>query len=47
VAVNGKGVATVDDIHRLLASQSAGARISLTVLRENQRRELQVVSGEV
>lgn len=46
VAVNGMGVATVDDSHRLLAGQSAGARLDLTVLRDLQRLDLQVVSGE-
>jgi S1-C subfamily serine protease len=47
VAVNGNGVATVDDIHRLLVGQSAGAQINLTILRDGQRRELRVISDEV
>jgi S1-C subfamily serine protease len=47
VGLNGHGVANVDDIHRLLAGQPAGTPIHLTILRGNERRELQVVPGEV
>jgi len=46
VAVNGKSAATVDDIHRSLVGQSAGALINLTILRDGERREMRVVSGE-
>jgi len=46
VAVNGKGVATVDDIHRSLAGQSAGTPVTLAILRDGQRREVHVISGE-
>ncbi len=46
-AVNGKGVATVDDIHKLLAGQSAGTLVNLTILRDGQRREVSVTSDEV
>jgi S1-C subfamily serine protease len=47
VALDGQAVATVDDIHRLLAGQPPGARLSLTVLRDGERRELEIVSGEI
>jgi S1-C subfamily serine protease len=46
LALNGKGVATVDDIHRLLSGTPAGSRVTLTILRENERREVVVVTGE-
>ena len=46
VAVDEKSVATVDDIHRLLAGQSGGTRIGLTILRDGERREVIVVAGE-
>ncbi len=46
VAVNGKGVATVDDIHRALTGQSAGSPVTLAILRDGQRHELRVISGE-
>lgn len=47
VALDGQGVATVDEVHRLLAGRPAGSGVSLTLLRDNQRRELTVVTGEV
>jgi S1-C subfamily serine protease len=47
VAVNGHPVATVDDIHHLLAGLAAGAQIKLTVLRGSERQEVQVISDEV
>ncbi len=46
VAVNGKSVASVDDIHRMLVGQTAGAQINLTILRDGLRQEMQVISGE-
>jgi len=47
ITVNGVNVGTVDDIHRLLTGQSAGATFALTILRDSQRRELTVVAGEI
>jgi S1-C subfamily serine protease len=47
VTLNGQSIATVDDIHRLLTGQPAGSVIKLTILRSLERREVQVVSGEV
>jgi S1-C subfamily serine protease len=47
VALNGQSIATVDDIHRLLTGQPAGSVIKLTILRDQERREVQVISGEV
>ena len=47
VAMNGESVATVDDIHRRLAGCAPGTRLTLTVLRDSQRREVEVVTGEL
>jgi S1-C subfamily serine protease len=46
LALNGQNVATVDDIHRLLSETAAGSKITLAVLRGEERRELLVVTGE-
>jgi len=46
VAVNGKGVASVDDIHRLLTGWSPGSRFTLTILRDGGRHQMDIVSGE-
>jgi S1-C subfamily serine protease len=46
VALNGKGVATVDDIHRQLNGQPPGSQLTLTVLRAERRLDLTVVAGE-
>ena len=46
VGVNGNGVSTVDDIHRILAGQAAGSRLTLIILRDGERQELEVISGE-
>ncbi len=47
LALNSEGVATVDDVHRLLAGTPAGSSVTLTVLRDGERRELSVTTGEV
>jgi S1-C subfamily serine protease len=44
--LDGKLVGTVDDVHRLLTDIPAGTRIKLGILRDNERRELEVVTGE-
>lgn len=46
VSVDGESIGAVDDIHRLLAGQTAGTIFSLTILRNGQRRELKVIAGE-
>ncbi len=46
VALEGKPVAGVDDLHRLLADIRAGASCSLTVLRHTEKRELEIVPEE-
>ncbi len=46
IALDGQGVGTVDDVHRLLAGKPAGTQVSLTILRDNERRELRVITGE-
>ncbi len=45
-ALNGQNVATVDDLHRLLTGTAAGSTVSLTILRNRERRELHVVVGD-
>jgi S1-C subfamily serine protease len=47
VSMDGQSVATVDDIHRLLANTTPGAAVVLTILRGQERRTLRVVTGEV
>ncbi len=46
VALDGKAVAGVDDLHRLLTDAHVGVSSSLTVLRWTQKLELQVVPQE-
>jgi S1-C subfamily serine protease len=46
VALEGKPVAGVDDLHRLLADTPAGASCSLTVLRHTEKIELKIVPEE-
>ncbi len=47
LALNEKAVGTVDDVHRLLTEIASGSRIKLSILRDNQRRELDVIVGEL
>jgi len=46
VAVEGRGVGSVDDIHRLLSERSAGASLELSLLSDGRRRDVSVVTGE-
>ncbi len=46
LALDGKAIATVDDVHHLLAGKPAGTQVSLSILRDNKRREVRVVTGE-
>lgn len=46
VAVNGQSVASVDDIHRLLTGWPPGSLFTLTMLRDSERHQIQVLSGE-
>ncbi len=46
VALDGKPVAGVDDLHRLLTDVRVGVSCSLTVLRRTEKLELQVVPQE-
>ena len=45
IAVNGQAIATVDDIHRILAVPEADAAAVLTTLRGQERREVVVLTG--
>jgi S1-C subfamily serine protease len=47
VGVNGKSVASVDDIHRLLTGWTGGSPLSLTILRNGERLQVQVIPGEM
>ncbi|MCZ6450304.1 MAG: trypsin-like peptidase domain-containing protein, partial [Deltaproteobacteria bacterium] len=47
VALNGKSIATVDDLHRLLVGFPSGASLSLTILRGDVRRTLRIIPEEV
>jgi S1-C subfamily serine protease len=47
LALEGKPVGTVDDVHRLLTDVPAGSHIKLDVLRDNQRMQVDVVTGEI
>ncbi len=47
LSLNGKSVGTVDDVHRFLTDVPAGTRIKLSILRDNQRMEIEVVTGEL
>lgn len=47
LALNGKNVGTVDDVHRFLSDVPAGTHIQLSILRDNQRMEIQVITGEL
>jgi S1-C subfamily serine protease len=46
LGLDGKNVATVDDVHRLLTDIPAGSVIKVRILRDNERREIEVVTGE-
>ena len=46
MALEGKPVAGVDDLHRLLTEVQAGTSCSLTVLRYTEKLELRVVPEE-
>lgn len=46
LGVNGKTVGSVDDIHRLLTGWPAGSPLSLTILRNGDRLQVQVIPGE-
>lgn len=47
LSVNGKSVASVDDIHRLLTGWTVGSPLSLTILRNGERLQVQIIPGEM
>jgi S1-C subfamily serine protease len=47
VAVDGKAVASVDDIHRLLTGWTTESLLSLTVLRNGEQLQVQVIPDEM
>jgi S1-C subfamily serine protease len=46
VGLNGEGVGSVDDIHKLLTRVHAGTAIRLTVLRAGSRVELEFLPSQ-
>jgi S1-C subfamily serine protease len=46
VALGGRAVSGVDDLHRLLVDEGIGSRLPLVVLRGAERRELSIVPDE-
>ncbi len=46
IALDGKPISTVDDVHRYLTGHPAGSTLKLTILRNRERRELLVTTGE-
>jgi S1-C subfamily serine protease len=46
VAYDGKLVAGIDDLHRLLTEKQVGVRTSLTILRGTEKRDLSVIPEE-
>ena len=47
VGVNGEGIASVDDIHRLLTGWPAASSLSLTILRNGEQLQVQVMPDEM
>ena len=47
VGFNSESVASVDDLHRLLTDDTIGRSIDLTVLRENRKRGIVIIPGEI
>ncbi|WP_128543664.1 S1C family serine protease [Larkinella soli] len=47
VEFDGQPVASVDDLHRLLTEETIGRPVTVTLLRENFRRPIRVVPGEL
>jgi S1-C subfamily serine protease len=46
VTLDGRPIATVDDLHRALASLASGADVRLGIIRQGERRELEVTLDE-
>jgi S1-C subfamily serine protease len=46
VSFDGQAVNGIDDLHRLLTEESIGSKISLEVLRQNQKITITVIPGE-
>jgi len=46
IALNGQTVSNVDDLHRFLATTTPGSDAALSILRDQERRELRVITGE-
>jgi S1-C subfamily serine protease len=47
VEFNKQAITSVDDLHKLLTEETIGQRLPMAVLRENFRREIMVIPGEI
>jgi S1-C subfamily serine protease len=47
VAIDGKGIETVDELHRLMVSDAIGRVLHVTVIREGRRVEVDLVPAEL
>jgi len=43
VALEGQPIATIDDLHRLLAMEKIGAKSTLTVLRRAEKLDVEII----
>ena len=46
LSINNNDIGTVDELHQFLAKQQPGSPINLTIFRDNQKRQIVVISGE-
>ena len=46
IAIQNKGVLTVDDLHRFLAEWPIGKPVNIAILRGDQKREVTVIPTE-
>ncbi len=46
VTLDGRSIATVDDLHRALAGLASGAAVDLGIIRQGERRELKIILDE-
>src|SRR5689334_12197906 len=47
VSIDGKPIATVDELHQLMVSDAIGRTLHVTVIREGRRRDLRLVPAEL
>jgi S1-C subfamily serine protease len=47
IALNGKPISTVDDVHRSLSGMPPGTSVQLTILRDRENLEIKVLTDEM